>query len=58
MDIDNMNRKELLKELSVFRTLPGHGPDRNKMSNNELREHLRFCRKGFDEYFEEEDIDG
>ena len=53
-DIDNMNREELLNELSAYRTLPGHGPDRGKMSDDELRNYLRFCRKAFDEYFEEE----
>lgn len=53
MNVDNMNRKELLKELSGC-MLPGHGPDGNKMSDDELRKFLKTLRKAFKIAFEEE----
>lgn len=49
MDVNEMDRDELLMELDNYQFVPGHGPDYEKMSDDALRKMLERFRKLFEE---------
>lgn len=55
MNVNEMDRDELLMELDNYRFVPGHGPNYEKMSDDELRIMLEQFRKLFKIAFKEEE---
>lgn len=55
MNVEDMDREELLEELGNYRFVPGHGPDYNKKTDNELRILLEHFRRMFKEAFKKEE---
>ena len=53
-----MDRAEILKKLSNYRFVPGHGPDYRKMTDKQLLDQLHFFEVLFNERFPEEDKAG
>jgi hypothetical protein len=51
-------RQALLKRLQNFRTVPGHGPDISKMSDEQLEKYVSILESTFKMAFEEEGDDG
>lgn len=51
-------RKELLKELSKYRTVPGHGPDLAKMTDEQLEFLLKLYKAMFEEAFRDSNSAG
>lgn len=49
-----MNKKELLKKLSKYKALPGHGPDYDNMTDEELEKYLNTLEDSFETYFKDE----
>lgn len=49
MKVEEMDRDELLIELSNYRFVPGHGPNYEKMSDDELRKAVKVFRDMFKE---------
>lgn len=49
MYVNDMDREELLMELGNYRFAPGHDPNYEKMSDDELRTLLERFRKLFEE---------
>lgn len=45
-----MNRETLLKELSNYRFVPGHGPNYGEKTDAELRKMLKIFRDMFQNY--------
>ncbi|MGK5511763.1 hypothetical protein [Brevibacillus formosus] len=45
-------RQELLKRLANFRTVPGHGMDVNKMSDEELETYVKAIESMFNKAIE------
>lgn len=54
MNVNEMDRDELLMELSNYQFVPRHGPNYEKMSDDELRIWLERFREMFREAFKEE----
>lgn len=50
---EKMSREEILKKLSKYRFVPGHGPDYSKKTDEELLKYLHMFETTFDEAFEE-----
>jgi len=50
-----MGREELLKKLSNFKTVPGHGPDLSEMTDKQLEFQLKLYEAMFESYFEEDE---
>jgi hypothetical protein len=46
-------RKELLKKLSNYKTVPGHGPNLAKMTDKQLEFLLKLYKTMFEESFKE-----
>lgn len=51
----NDKRKDLLKRASNFKTVPGHGPSLEEMSNEKLEKYVTMLEKTFEEAFGEEE---
>ncbi|AJA42782.1 hypothetical protein phiCTC2B_25 (endogenous virus) [Clostridium phage phiCTC2B] len=49
-----MNRKELLKKLSKYKTLSGYKPNYDSMTDEELEKYLNTLEDGFETYFKDE----
>ncbi|KIE44518.1 hypothetical protein U732_13 [Clostridium argentinense CDC 2741] len=49
-----MDRDELLNKLSNYKSVPGHGPDFNEMTDEELEKILEFFQMVFKDSFEED----
>ncbi|WP_205172490.1 hypothetical protein [Bacillus pakistanensis] len=45
----------MLKRASRFRSVPGHGPDILKMSDDELERYVSILEATFEEAFKEEE---
>lgn len=44
-----MNREQLLKELSNYKFVPGHGPDYSKKTDEELAKILKMLKACFEQ---------
>lgn len=51
MTIEKMDRKALLRELSNYRFVPGHGPNFEERTDDELREILKTFQTAFEDAF-------
>ncbi|MEC0633416.1 hypothetical protein P9D81_01205 [Bacillus haynesii] len=49
-------RRELLQKARSFH-VPGHGPDFEKMTNVEIKRHIKFIEESFEIAFGEDDED-
>lgn len=49
-----MDRGELLKRLSQYKTVPGHGPDLDKLTDEKLEFQLKLYESMFEDYFQED----
>lgn len=50
---EKMSREEILKKLSEYRFVPGHGPDYSKKTDKELLKCLQMFETMFEEAFGE-----
>ncbi|MNC01365.1 hypothetical protein D3C75_487120 [compost metagenome] len=48
------HREELLERLSRYKTVPGHGPDLDKLPDDELERRLNLIESAFEYAFKEE----
>ncbi|MPY20278.1 hypothetical protein [Paenibacillus glucanolyticus] len=49
-------RRELLMErLSNYRTVPGHGPDISRKSDDELEDYVKLLERMFEAAFKQDD---
>lgn len=50
---EKMSREEILKKLSKYRFVPGHGPDYHKKTDEELLKYLHMLETMFEDAFKE-----
>lgn len=51
------NKREKLMKKAASYTLPGHGPDVEKMTNEELENYVNIIKKTFEVAFREEETE-
>lgn len=52
----NKKRRDLIIKARSFH-VPGHGPDFEKMTNDQIEKHINFIEKTFEMAFDEDDED-
>ncbi|AWP28800.1 hypothetical protein [Paenibacillus sp. Cedars] len=51
-------RDQLIERLSNYRTVPGHGPDIFRKSDEELEDYVKLLDSMFEAAFKEDDDEG